>query len=95
MKDSIFLWIGDQKAPLLSDLSYGIQSPYASYPITTKILGTASPDVTSLTMAERLSKKLKKPVYVSFNLPVTNKQLFEEIEIRLNEEIELNRDMFY
>lgn len=95
MKDSIFLWIGDQKAPLLSDLSYGIQSPYASYPITTKILGSASPDVTSLTMAERLSKKLKKPVYVSFNLPVTNKQIIEEIEIRLNEEIEINREMFH
>lgn len=95
MKDSIFLWIGDQKTPLLSDLSYGIQPQYSSYPITTKILGTASPDLTSTMMAERLCKKLNKPVYVSFNLPVTSKQMIEEIEMRLNEEMQLNRDMFY
>lgn len=94
MKDSVFIYIGNVANPLLSDMSYGVQTRYESHPIATKILGTASSDTSSLMIAKRLTKRLKKPVYISFNLPVTHDKLLEEIETRLVEEIELNSDLF-
>ncbi|XKL61924.1 hypothetical protein PGB90_001757 [Kerria lacca] len=94
MKDSCFIWIGDNSNPLFSDLSFGIKSLYSPYPVATKILGTASTDTTSLTIAEKLCKKLKKPVYLSFNVPITSNYLLEEVEKRLNEEIEINCEIF-
>ncbi len=95
MKDSLFVWIGDEENAVLSDLSFGIQSAYEPHPISTKILGTASTDTTSMSMAERLTKKLKKPVYVSFNVPLSNNNILEEFEKRLNEEIAMNPDVFW
>lgn len=94
MKDTTFIWIGDTASPKLSDLSLGIQNPNSPNPIATKIMGTASADTTSLGLAERLSKKLKKPVYVSFNVSVINNNVLENIERRLVEEIEINPEKF-
>lgn len=94
MKDSILIWIGDFEKPLLLDLSYGVQTKYEPLPTTTKILGTASSDTASMMIAKRLAKKLKKPVYISFNLPLTPNNLLKDIEIRLIEEIELHSDKF-
>lgn len=94
MRDSYFMWIGDSKNPQLSDLSFGIKSQYDSQSIATKILGTASADITSQSMAMRLNQKLKKPIFISFNLSISNNRLLEEIEKRINEEIEMNPAMF-
>lgn len=85
-KDSLFIWIGDKRNRNFSDLSFAIISKYSSDPSGTKIMGLPT-DVTSTSIAMKLGKRLKKPVYVSFNLvddrltvPVVNNRIREEIE---------------
>ncbi|XP_065213293.1 proteasome assembly chaperone 4-like [Planococcus citri] len=94
MKDSTFVWIGNMLDPKFSDLSLAIKTPSNPIPIATKILGAATADTTSLGLAERLSKKLKKPVYISFNISIINNKMLEDIERRLVEEIEINAEKF-
>lgn len=94
MKDSTFLWIGSMLEPKLSDLSFAIKTADNPIPSATKILGTATTDTSSIGIAKRLSIKLKKPVYVSFNIISLNDKMLEEIEKRLVEEIEINPEKF-
>ena len=94
MKGSTFIWIGEKKDSKFSDLSFGIPSTNCSESSTTRILGIASSNTTSEMMAQKLSKKLKKPVYVSFNSDVSNKFLLEKIQERLVEEIDLHSELF-
>lgn len=94
MNNTTVIWVGDLRDPQLTDLSLAIKSSDSVIPLVTKIIGTASADITSNGLAQRLNKKLKKSVYVSFNVPILNNTLLEAVEGRLNEEIDLNSDMF-
>lgn len=71
MKDSLYMWIGDAKNPVMNDLSLALLSRYDPVPLSTKVLGAVA-DTTSTNMAQRLSKKTGKPIYVSFNVNVDN-----------------------
>lgn len=65
MNGSIFIWIGDNESQM-NDLSLAMPSRFTDESTATKIMGEKS-NLTSVTLSEQLSKKLKKMVYVSYN----------------------------
>lgn len=86
MKDSLYLWVGNKHHPVLQNMALAMNTKYDNFPIATKILGDEM-ETQSKNVACRLSKKLNKPVYVSYNLeettftvPVIEKRLSEEIK---------------
>lgn len=90
MDNCLYLWIGDRNNPKMSDLSFAL-GLNSEKPIATKIMGSVM-DTTSLSMANRLSTKLGKPVYVSFNTTVDNITLVS-IENRIQEEFKTHADL--
>ncbi|EFN69599.1 Proteasome assembly chaperone 4, partial [Camponotus floridanus] len=88
MKDSLYLWIGDYTNPTMEDLSFSFTSNIGTQPIATKIMGAIA-DATSTNMAKRLSIKIGKPVYVSFNVTADN-MLLLGIEKRIQEEFKMH-----
>ncbi|XP_051511625.1 proteasome assembly chaperone 4 isoform X1 [Myxocyprinus asiaticus] len=64
-----------------------------SVPLCTLVLGDTS-DTTPNTLAQRLTKKTKKQVFVSYNLPVTDSNLLLLVENRIKQEMELHPDKF-
>lgn len=91
MKDSLYLWIGDYTNPTMEDLSFSFTSNIGTQPIATKIMGAIA-DATSTNMAKRLSIKIGKPVYVSFNVTADN-MLLLGIEKRIQEEFKMHNDL--
>ncbi|XP_070166110.1 proteasome assembly chaperone 4 [Polyergus mexicanus] len=91
MKDSLYLWIGDCTNSTMEDLSFSFTSDFEKHPIATKIMGAVA-DATSTNIAKRLSIKLGKPVYVSFNVTVDN-MLLLGIEKRIQEEFKIHNDL--
>lgn len=91
MEDSLYLWIGDSTNPTMDDLSFSFTSNFKTQPIATKIMGAVA-DATSTNMARRLSIKLGKPVYVSFNVTADN-MLLLGIEKRIQEEFKMHDDL--
>lgn len=91
MKDSLYLWIGDCTNPTMEDLSFSFTSNFEKQPIATKIMGAVA-DATSTNIAKRLSIKLGKPVYVSFNVTADN-MLLLGIERRIQEEFKIHNDL--
>ncbi|KAI4489492.1 hypothetical protein M0802_011027 [Mischocyttarus mexicanus] len=87
MEDCLYLWIGDTKQSLMNDLAFALKSNYESIPIATKIMGAVA-DETSTNIAKRLTKKLGKPVYVSFNLQV-DRMLLPQVEHRIQQELKM------
>ncbi|ODN04496.1 Proteasome assembly chaperone 4 [Orchesella cincta] len=94
--NSIYLWIGDGSGKM-DDLAMSSVTPYdkKGMPTTTKILGSSG-DNLSESFAGKLTKRLKKPVYVSFNVDVgaMYTTILQDIEQRLYEEITLCPDKF-
>ncbi|KAK6635608.1 hypothetical protein RUM44_000862 [Polyplax serrata] len=85
-KDSVLIWIGQKQNRCFKDLSLALLSNKVKDPLCTKIMGQPT-DLTSNNLACKLSKKLGKPVYVSFNLvddrltvPVVNSRIIEEMQ---------------
>lgn len=68
MNGSTLVWIGDAEHTF-SDLSFAFFSQFNNRPesISTKVMGDKL-NLTSSTLSAKLSKKLQKPVYVSYNL---------------------------
>lgn len=91
MEDSLYLWIGDCTEPSMDDLSFALLSKFDQKPIATKIMGAIA-DPTSTNIASRLSMKLGKPVYVSFNA-VANNIILPAIEKRLHKEFKTHADI--
>lgn len=91
MEDCLYLWIGDSTNRSMEDLSFALKSSLESQPIATKIMGSIA-DATSTNMAKRLSMKLGKPVYVSFNVTANNITL-PGIERRIQEEFKTHADL--
>ncbi|XP_077056089.1 proteasome assembly chaperone 4 [Siphateles boraxobius] len=91
LSGGFFLWIGS--GPVLSNLAVSIGSKYDAAPLSTLVLGDTS-DTTPSSLAQRLTKKTKKQVFVSYNLPMTNSNLALLVEDRIKKEMELHPDKF-
>lgn len=91
MEDCLYLWIGDSTNRSMEDLSFALKSSFERQPIATKIMGSVA-DATSTNMAKRLSMKLGKPIYVSFNVTANNITL-PGIERRIQEEFKTHADL--
>ncbi|KPP77789.1 proteasome assembly chaperone 4-like, partial [Scleropages formosus] len=64
-----------------------------SMPLSTLLLGDPS-DTTSSSLAQRLAKKTKKQVFVSYSLPSTDSNLILLVEKRIKKEMELFPEKF-
>lgn len=87
----LYIWIGDCNNPNIEDLSFALMPNLGKQPIATKIMGAVA-DTTSTNMAKRLSMKLGKPVYVSFNITADNIVL-PGIERKIQEEFKTHADL--
>ncbi|NP_001373285.1 proteasome assembly chaperone 4 [Danio rerio] len=93
LSGGFFLWVGTATNPLISNLAVSILSRTDSAPLSTLVLGDTS-DTTASALAQRLTKKTKKQVFVSYNLPVTDSNLLLLVENRIKQEMELHPDKF-
>ncbi|CAM5091371.1 unnamed protein product [Eretmochelys imbricata] len=84
LRDSLFLWVGAE--PALRSLAVAMCSPYDSIPVSTSLLGGAS-DTISNSLAQRLARKTKKQIFVSYNLQNTDSSFTLHIENRIKEEM--------
>jgi len=91
LEDSLYIWIGDSANRNMDDLSFALMVKSDKQPVATKIMGSAA-DLTSTNMASRLSMKLGKPVYVSFNVKTDNIML-PTIEKGIHEEFQTHADI--
>ncbi|KAL2089388.1 hypothetical protein ACEWY4_014076 [Coilia grayii] len=86
-----FLWVGT--APVLSNLAVSMCSRFDSTPLSSLVMGDPS-DPTPNTLAQRLTKRTKKQVFVSYNLPGSHSQLSLLVEERIKKELELHPEKF-
>ncbi|XP_056308425.1 LOW QUALITY PROTEIN: proteasome assembly chaperone 4 [Danio aesculapii] len=93
LSGGFFLWVGTATNRLISNLAVSILSRTDSSPLSTLVLGDTS-DTTASALAQRLTKKTKKQVFVSYNLPVTDSNLLLLVENRIKQEMELHPDKF-
>ncbi|XP_037749147.1 proteasome assembly chaperone 4 [Chelonia mydas] len=84
LRDSLFLWVGAE--PALRSLAVAMCSPHDSIPVSTSLLGDAS-DTISNSLAQRLARKTKKQIFVSYNLQNTDSSFTLHIENRIKEEM--------
>lgn len=91
MEDCLYLWVGNATHSVMSDLAFALQSKYQSEPIVTKIMGSLVDD-TSANIAKRLTKRLGKPVYVSFNVQA-NKIFLPQVEQRIMQEFKTHKEL--
>ena len=93
LADSFFIWIGPDNSPSFTDLSLAFLSKFQATPVVTKILGPTC-DQSPSTFPQRLSRKLKKPVYLSYNISNGSQSVHDAIEKTLMEEIQNNTTVF-
>ncbi|TDH08920.1 hypothetical protein EPR50_G00102810 [Perca flavescens] len=91
LSGGFFLWVGS--SPVLSNLAVSMSSRYDSMPLSTLVMGDPS-NTASNSLAERLAKKTKKQVFVSYSLPMTDSNLSLSVENRIKKELELHPEHF-
>ncbi|XP_029285320.1 proteasome assembly chaperone 4 [Cottoperca gobio] len=91
LSGGFFLWVGS--SPVLSNLAVSISSKYDSMPLSTLVMGDPS-NTASNSLAQRLAKKTKKQVYVSYSLPMTDTNFSLLVENRIKKELELHPEHF-
>ncbi|XP_029904831.1 proteasome assembly chaperone 4 [Myripristis murdjan] len=91
LSGGFFLWVGT--SPLLSNLAVSMSSKYDPMPLSTLVLGDPS-NTAPNSLAQRLAKKTKKQVYVSYSLPMTDSNLSLLVENRIKKELELHPEHF-
>ncbi|KAA8589376.1 hypothetical protein FQN60_012741 [Etheostoma spectabile] len=64
-----------------------------SMPLSSLIMGDPS-NTASNSLAQRLAKKTKKQVFVSYSLPTTDSNLSLSVENRIKKELELHPEHF-
>ncbi|KAI4467042.1 proteasome assembly chaperone 4 [Holotrichia oblita] len=86
MKDSLMVFINNKSEMSLKDMSIAMIGQHCKDPISSKLFGDFM-DESSQALATKLSKKLQKPVYVSYNVEndrltsvLVERQLFKEIK---------------
>ncbi|XP_061540517.1 proteasome assembly chaperone 4 [Phyllopteryx taeniolatus] len=85
LSGGFFLWVGS--SPLLSNLAVSMSSRYDSMPLSTLVMGDPS-DTAPNSLAQRLAKKTKKQVFISYSLPMTDSSLSLLVENRIKKELE-------
>ncbi|XP_026202016.1 proteasome assembly chaperone 4 [Anabas testudineus] len=91
LSGGFFLWVGS--SPVLSNLAVSMSSKYDAMPLSTLVIGDPS-DTAPNSMAQRLAKKTKKQVFVSYSLPMTDSNLSLLVENRIKKELELHPEHF-
>ncbi|XP_059197534.1 proteasome assembly chaperone 4 [Centropristis striata] len=91
LSGGFFLWVGS--SPVLSNLAVSMSSKYDSMPLSTLVMGDPS-NTAPNSLAQRLAKKTKKQVFVSYSLPVTDSNLSLLVENRIKKELELHPEHF-
>ncbi|XP_065077595.1 proteasome assembly chaperone 4-like [Ochlerotatus camptorhynchus] len=92
MKDSVFIYIGENKAENFDELSMAMLTAPGNEMLSTTIMGDPV-GCGSEELAQKLSKKLKKQVYLSANVP-NDRIVRPTIEQKLFEEINNNLECF-
>nr|XP_056710756.1 proteasome assembly chaperone 4 [Euleptes europaea] len=93
LRGSLFLWVGEEEAPRLSNLAVAMCTPRDSIPASTSLLGDAS-DSTSNSLAQRLASKTKKQIFVSYNIKNTDNSFILLVENRIKEEMKAFPEKF-
>ncbi|XP_019133046.2 proteasome assembly chaperone 4 [Larimichthys crocea] len=91
LSGGFFLWVGS--SPVLENLAVSMSSRYDSMPLSTLVMGDPS-NTAPNSLAQRLAKKTKKQVYVSYSLPMTDSNLGLLVENRIKKELELHPEHF-
>ena len=93
MEESLYMWVGNYNEQNMKDLAlaFAMNNEPKTSILSTKIMGPIADEV-STNLASRLSKKLGKPVYVSFNVTADNLSL-PIIERRIHEEFKKNPEL--
>ncbi|XP_037530387.1 proteasome assembly chaperone 4 [Nematolebias whitei] len=91
LSDGFFLWVGS--APVLSNLAVSMNSRYDSVPLSSLLMGDPS-DTAANSLAQRLAKRTKKQVFVSYSLPMSDSSLSLLVENRIKKELELHPEHF-
>ena len=91
MKDSSFIYVGEDKSENFDEIAMAMMLPNNEV-ISTVICGPAIGSG-SKEVAERICKKLRKQVYVSFNVP-DDRIIKPAVERKLFEEIKNKCDLF-
>ncbi|XP_055964462.1 proteasome assembly chaperone 4 [Sorex fumeus] len=91
LTDSLFLWVG--ATPHLRNLAVAMCSRFDSVPVATSLFGDAS-DPASAGLAQRLARKTRKQVFVSYNLPTADSGFTLLVENRIKEEMEAFPEKF-
>uniref|UniRef100_G3NMH6 Proteasome assembly chaperone 4 n=1 Tax=Gasterosteus aculeatus aculeatus TaxID=481459 RepID=G3NMH6_GASAC len=86
LSGGFFLWVGS--SPVLSNLAVSMGSRYDSMPLSTLVMGDPS-NTAANSMAQRLAKKTKKQVFVSYSLPMTDSNLSLSVEQRIKKELHI------
>ncbi|XP_069572937.1 proteasome assembly chaperone 4 isoform X2 [Brachyistius frenatus] len=91
LRGGFFLWVGS--APVLSNMAVSVSSKHDSTPISTLVLGDPS-NTAPNSLAQRLAKKTKKQVFVSYSLPMTDSSVGLLVESRIKKELQLHPEHF-
>ncbi|XP_071774519.2 proteasome assembly chaperone 4 [Centroberyx gerrardi] len=91
LSGGFFLWVGS--TPVLSNLAVSMSSKYDSMPLSSLVMGDPS-NTAPNSLAQRLAKKMKKQVFVSYSLPMTDSNLSLLVENRIKKELELHPEHF-
>ncbi|XP_034439125.1 proteasome assembly chaperone 4 [Hippoglossus hippoglossus] len=91
LSGGFFLWVGS--APVLSNMAVSMSGKCDSMPLSTLLLGDPS-NTAPNSLSQRLAKKTKKQVFVSYNLPMTDSNLGLLVENRIKKELELHPEHF-
>ncbi|XP_020511897.2 proteasome assembly chaperone 4 [Labrus bergylta] len=91
LSGGFFLWVGS--TPVLSNLAVSMSSKFDSMPLSTLVMGDPSNTAAS-SLAQRLAKRTKKQVFVSYSIPMTDSSLGLLVENRIKKELELHPEHF-
>lgn len=91
LSGGFFLWLGS--TPTLSNLAVAMSSKFDSMPLSMLVMGDQS-ETAPNALAQRLAKKTKKQVFVSYNLPVVNANIALQLEDRIKTEMKNHPEHF-
>ena len=92
MQDSFMLWVGSKPAEL-TNLAMAMATKFDAVPMVTSIMGDAS-NPSSSSLSQKLSRRSKKQVFVSYNLPTGDGLMMPEVEKKLIEEMTVCPEKF-
>ncbi|KAF7267273.1 proteasome assembly chaperone 4 [Rhynchophorus ferrugineus] len=86
MQSSVMIFVNNQDVMNCDNIVMAMKTRFSDTPCSTTLMGNLT-ELVGNNIASRLSKKLEKPVYLSFNLdddkvlvPLVEERLFQEIQ---------------